>query len=154
MPLEDAMLTQRSIRRVRPDPVDDAIVLRCVELALRAPTGGNGQNWEFIVVKDPAVKARLARENRRAWKLYRRLGAPARRSDRSRSRSCAQPTGTPGTSPKSPRRWCAAVLRDQPRLAAGGRYEPTTRRAVGEVAHLDRYGNRAWGTPRDDGAEL
>jgi len=76
MPLEDAMLTQRSIRRVRPDPVDDAIVLRCVELALRAPTGGNGQNWEFIVVKDPAVKARLARENRRAWKLYRRLGAP------------------------------------------------------------------------------
>jgi nitroreductase len=39
--------------------VDDAIVLRCIELALKAPTGSNGQNWEFIVVKDPEVKQRL-----------------------------------------------------------------------------------------------
>ena len=52
MPLEEAMLTQRAVRRVLPDPVDDAIVLRCIELALKAPTGSNGQNWEFVVVKD------------------------------------------------------------------------------------------------------
>ena len=39
MPLLDAMMTQRAIRRVKPDPVDDAIVLKCIELALRAPTG-------------------------------------------------------------------------------------------------------------------
>ncbi len=51
-PLLDAMMTQRAIRRVKPDPVDDAIVVKCIELALRAPTGSNGQNWEFIVVKD------------------------------------------------------------------------------------------------------
>ncbi|MEI6254437.1 MAG: nitroreductase, partial [Mycobacteriaceae bacterium] len=25
-----------------------------------------------------------------------------------------------------------------------GRYGPTTRRPVGEVVHLDTYGNRAW----------
>ncbi|MGB7109561.1 MAG: nitroreductase family protein, partial [Mycobacterium sp.] len=52
MPLLDAMMTQRAVRRVRPDPVDDAVVLKCIELALRAPTSSNGQNWEFIVVKD------------------------------------------------------------------------------------------------------
>ena len=57
MPLLDAMMTQRAVRRVLPDPVDDAIVLKCIELALRAPTGSNGQNWEFVVVKDRAVKA-------------------------------------------------------------------------------------------------
>jgi nitroreductase len=77
MPLLEAMLTQRTVRRVRPDPVDDRIVLRCVELALEAPTGSNGQNWEFVVVKDPSIKASLAGQYRRAWRIYRGM---ARRS--------------------------------------------------------------------------
>ena len=68
----EAMMTQRAVRRLRPDPVDDALVLRCIELALRAPTGANGQNWEFIVVKDPAVKRKLARRYRQAWNIYYR----------------------------------------------------------------------------------
>lgn len=70
MPLVDAMMTQRAVRRVLPDPVDDAVVLKCIELALRAPTGANGQNWEFIVVKDRRVKERLGRRYRQAWRLY------------------------------------------------------------------------------------
>ena len=70
MPLREAMETQRAIRRLAPDPVDDALVLRLIELALKAPTGSNAQNWEFVVVKDPAVKARLARRNRQAWRIY------------------------------------------------------------------------------------
>jgi nitroreductase len=70
MPLEEAMRTQRAIRRLKPDPVDDAVLLHLIELALKAPTGSNAQNWEFIVVKDPAVKARLARLDRMAWSLY------------------------------------------------------------------------------------
>ena len=69
MPLREAMMTQRAVRRVHPDPVDDAVVLKCIELALRAPTGNNGQNWEFIVVKDNRVKEKLARRYRQAWKL-------------------------------------------------------------------------------------
>jgi nitroreductase len=74
MSLEEAMRTQRAIRRLKPDPVDDALVLRLIELALKAPTGSNAQNWEFIIVKDPAVKAKLARLNRRAFGLYGALG--------------------------------------------------------------------------------
>jgi nitroreductase len=70
MPLLETMMTQRALRRVLPDPVDDAVVLKCIELALRAPTGANGQNWEFIVVKDRRVKEKLARRYRRAWLLY------------------------------------------------------------------------------------
>jgi len=64
MPLEEAMSTQRAIRRFKPDPVDDELVLHLIELALKAPTGGNAQNWEFIIVKDTKVKARLAALNR------------------------------------------------------------------------------------------
>ena len=30
MPLLDAMMTQRAVRRVLPDPVDDAVVLKCI----------------------------------------------------------------------------------------------------------------------------
>ncbi|MCU1450070.1 MAG: nitroreductase [Acidimicrobiales bacterium] len=74
MPLLEAMMTQRAIRRLKPDPVDDAIVVRCIELALRAPTGSNGQNWEFVVVKDRERIGKLARRNRQAWSIYGGLG--------------------------------------------------------------------------------
>jgi nitroreductase len=74
MSLAEAMSTQRAVRRVQPDPVDDCIVLRCLELALEAPTGSNGQNWEFVVVKDRAIKASLAAQYRRAWRIYGGLG--------------------------------------------------------------------------------
>ncbi|TGD83849.1 nitroreductase [Mycolicibacterium sp. CH28] len=74
MPLLEAMLTQRAIRRVKPDPVDDAVVLKCIELALRAPTGSNGQNWEFIVVKDQRVRDQLGKRYRQAWSLYGGIG--------------------------------------------------------------------------------
>ena len=70
MSLEEAMLTQRAIRRLKDDPVDDALVLHLIELALKAPTGSNAQNWEFVVVRDPIVKGKLARLNRGAWRLY------------------------------------------------------------------------------------
>ncbi len=73
MPLADAMMTQRAVRRLLPDPVDDAVILKCIELALRAPTGSNGQNWEFIVVKDRAIKEQFGKRYRQAWALYRPL---------------------------------------------------------------------------------
>jgi len=81
MPLEEAMSTQRAIRRLKPDPVDDALVLHLIELALKAPTGSNAQNWEFIVVKDPTVKAKLGRLNRAAWNLYGGVGRRMARDD-------------------------------------------------------------------------
>ena len=81
MPLVDAIMTQRAIRRLTTDPVDDALVLRLIELATKAPTGSNGQNWEFIVVRDPAVKARLARPNRWALAVYARIGRLVKRND-------------------------------------------------------------------------
>jgi nitroreductase len=77
MPLVDAIMTQRAVRRVHPHPIDDVVVLKCIELALRAPTGANGQNWEFIVVKDPRVKEKLARRYAQAWRVY--YGAVLRR---------------------------------------------------------------------------
>jgi nitroreductase len=81
MPLEEAITTQRAVRRLKTDPVPDALVLRLIELALKAPTGSNAQNWEFVVVRDPAVKAKLARQNARVFRIYGGLGRRANADD-------------------------------------------------------------------------
>jgi nitroreductase len=86
MPLREAMDTQRAIRRLKPDPVDDGVVLRLIDLALRAPTASNAQSWEFIVVRDQKVKKALARLNRQVWRLYSRVGRWSARHDASRRR--------------------------------------------------------------------
>ncbi len=206
MPLEEAMETQRAIRRLKPDPVDDALVLRLIEVALKAPTGSNAQNWEFVVVKDPAVKARLARRNRQAWRLYGGLGRWMSRKEPKMLRlldavqwqadhfeeipviviAClrgprapfppiaatsyygsiypsvqnlllaARAVGLgaalitlPLWSTLSVRRilglpWTVTPCAVIPLGWPIGRYGPTTRRPVGEVVSLDRYGNRAF----------
>jgi nitroreductase len=81
MPLVEAMETQRAVRKVLPDPVDEDLVLRCIELALKAPTGSNGQNWEFVVVTDRAKKAALARRYRQAWSIYGGIGRRITKGD-------------------------------------------------------------------------
>ena len=87
MSLVEAIETQRSIRRLKPDPVDDALVRRLIELALKAPTGGNAQGWEFIIVKDREIKKGLARLNRNAWGVYGSMARWVTRKDPTRQRT-------------------------------------------------------------------
>lgn len=55
----EALYTTRAMRRVRPDPVPPDAQARILDAAIRAPSGGNAQNWRFLLVDDPQVKARL-----------------------------------------------------------------------------------------------
>jgi nitroreductase len=208
MPLEEAMRTQRAIRRIKSDPVDDSLVLHILELAMKAPTGSNAQNWEFIVVKDREVVAKLGRLNRRAINLaaliYQR--SIERRGDEKAQRllkavqwqadhfdeipvvvvACLKgviPPWPPGFTSSAygsiypavqnlllaaRAAGLGAALITAPlwstllaRRALGlpwnvtpcvviplgwplGKYGPTTRRPVGELVSLDRYGNRAF----------
>jgi nitroreductase len=87
MPLREAMETQRAVRRLKPDPVDDDVLLRCIELATKAPTGSNMQNWEWIVVRDAEIKRRLARLYRQSWSVYGRLGRLVSRRDAKANRT-------------------------------------------------------------------
>ncbi|MDP2645839.1 MAG: nitroreductase family protein [Desulfobacterales bacterium] len=52
--------SRRSIRRFKPDPVSDEIIEKILEAARWAMSGANGQPWEFIVVKDPETRNKLA----------------------------------------------------------------------------------------------
>jgi nitroreductase len=206
MPLAEAMTTQRAIRRLKPDPVDDALLRQLIELALKAPTGSNAQNWEFVVVKDRAVIAQLAKANRRAFALYERIGRRRAGADpkwgrlldavRWQADHFEQIPVIVVACLRGPRAWfpafaaasyfgsifpsvqnlllaaravglgaalitlplwstrrarrilglprgvlpCAVVPLGWPL----GKYGPTTRRDVGDVVSIDRYGNRAW----------
>ena len=206
MPLAEAMQTQRAVRRVLPDPVDDAVVLRCVELALRAPTGSNGQNWEFVVIKDPAVKAAFADQYRTAWSGYGGGTLDPRIADAVTWQvdhfeeipvmvlACLADDGRGAPGPDDPPvrhssfygsiypsvqnlllaaravglgaslitlpLWSRSTAQQIVGLPGSvtpvclvpmgwpsGRYGPTTRRPVGDVVHLDRFGNRPWAAP-------
>jgi len=209
MPLVEAMETQRAVRRLLPDPVDDAVVLRCIELALKAPTGSNGQNWEWIVVRDQQVKETLAAQYRRAWSVYGGIGQRMARDDETMRKilkavawqvehftelpvlvvACLRGNRVPllpmppmvessyygsiypsvqnlllaaramglGASLITLPLWSTTVARRAMGLPVSvhpccvvplgwprGRYGPTTRKPVGDVTHLDRYGNQPW----------
>jgi nitroreductase len=54
------LISRRSIRKFRPDPVPDELILKVLDVARYAPSARNSQPWVFIVVKDPEVKRKLA----------------------------------------------------------------------------------------------
>lgn len=60
MELNEALYTTRAMRRVKPDPIPLDVQARILDAAIRAPSGGNTQDWRFLLVDDPDVKARLA----------------------------------------------------------------------------------------------
>ncbi len=59
MDVREALYTTRAMRRVRPDPIPEAVQARILDAAIRAPSGGNAQSWRFLLVDDAAVKAKL-----------------------------------------------------------------------------------------------
>jgi len=52
--------TRRSIRRYRPDAVPDEMVEQLLEAGRWAPSASNRQPWEFIVVRDEAIRRQVA----------------------------------------------------------------------------------------------
>jgi len=63
MTVEEAIHVRRSIRRFGPDaPVAEADLMKILEAGRQAPSGINMQTWVFAVVRDEALKARVAEE--------------------------------------------------------------------------------------------
>jgi nitroreductase len=56
----DAALSRRSIRSYEPSPIAEGDLRELLRLAGRAPSAYNVQPWRFVVVRDEAMKARLA----------------------------------------------------------------------------------------------
>ena len=76
--LFEAIHTARAQRRLRPDPVPEALITRVLDAAIRAPSAGNAQNWHFVVVRE-------ADQRRRVGALYRKASDIAEAVYRARS---------------------------------------------------------------------
>ena len=59
MDIREALYTTRAMRRVKPDPIPEDVQMRILDAAIRAPSGGNNQNWRFMLVDDPAKREQL-----------------------------------------------------------------------------------------------
>ena len=68
--LFEVMRTCRAMRRLRPDPVPEALLVSLIEAAQQAPSGSNQQNGRWLIVRDQTRKDRLAALNRKAVESY------------------------------------------------------------------------------------
>ena len=60
MKVLDVIQKRRSIRKYKEDPIPEKDLMRVLEAARLAPSGKNFQPWKFIIVKDKALKEKLA----------------------------------------------------------------------------------------------
>ena len=59
MDLYEALYTTRAMRRVAPDPIPEEVVRSMLDAAIRAPSGGNTQQWRWLTVTDRETISRL-----------------------------------------------------------------------------------------------
>ncbi len=64
------MSTLRAVRRLRPDPIPDAVLERILQAAAWAPSGGNVQPWRIVVVRSPELKTAVGDLYRPQWASY------------------------------------------------------------------------------------
>ncbi len=91
--LFEAIHSARSLRRLKPDPVPERLITQVLDAAIRAPSGGNAQNWAFLVVRDAALRHALGQVYRRASdiaeKVYAAKGQPPHLTQRQYRRMMA-----------------------------------------------------------------
>ena len=75
--LLDGLMTNRAMRRYSDEPVAEEDIRTCLQAAVQAPSGGNIQPYQFVVVQDPELRAGLAEIYRRGWARYEPAIAPA-----------------------------------------------------------------------------
>ncbi len=68
MDLHEALYTTRAMRRVHPDPVPEEVVRSMLDAAIRAPSGGNSQQWRYLVVTDEDIRRDLGELYRVAFR--------------------------------------------------------------------------------------
>jgi nitroreductase len=66
----EAIMTTRAMRRYSERPVSDADIETCLRAAQQAPSGGNVQPQQYVVVTDPEQKAVVGDLYRRAFDRY------------------------------------------------------------------------------------
>jgi nitroreductase len=66
----EVMYNCRAMRRLKEDPVPDDLLVKLIDAGNQAPSGSNRQSARWIVVRDPQVRAELARLNKVSVDAY------------------------------------------------------------------------------------
>src|SRR5260221_11645062 len=80
------MSRARPIRRFTDEPVDDATLARCLRAATWAPSGANAQEWRFVILRSPELRAVVARAAAQALKVIEPVYGFTRPADHDDSR--------------------------------------------------------------------
>jgi nitroreductase len=70
MELREVMRTTPAVREFTDEPVPDEVLHSVLDAARFAPSGGNRQGWQVVVLKDPEVRARIRDLYVLAWREY------------------------------------------------------------------------------------
>ncbi|MCR3718251.1 MULTISPECIES: nitroreductase family protein [Prauserella salsuginis group] len=63
----DVLHSTPARRYLSPEPIPDEVLWEILDAAVRGPSGGNRQEWGWVVVTDPQVKRRIAPWYRDNW---------------------------------------------------------------------------------------
>ncbi|MFQ6125823.1 MAG: nitroreductase family protein [Candidatus Heimdallarchaeota archaeon] len=61
MDVFEAIRGRRSVRKYQTKEISEELITKLLSTAIMAPSAGNRQAWEFIIVHDPITKTELAR---------------------------------------------------------------------------------------------
>jgi nitroreductase len=81
MDIFEAIYSTRAMRRLKADPVDEELIWKVLDAAIRAPNGGNVQPWAFVVVTDPERKAKIGEWYLDGWEKSYGLRRPDPNAD-------------------------------------------------------------------------
>ena len=66
----EIMYSTRAMRRLKPDPIPEETLKKIIDAGIRAPSGGNMQDWAFILVRETERK-RFIRDY--YWNTWQKL---------------------------------------------------------------------------------
>ncbi len=109
MSLRDAIYGRRAVRNFTPEILKETVIRELLEAAVQAPTAGDEEPWEFVVVQDEKLMALIAegvaeRLARETYEIHlvgesnsiRRLGTPESKAfynSKTLILICAKPKG-------------------------------------------------------------
>ncbi|MDP9236916.1 MAG: nitroreductase family protein [Chloroflexota bacterium] len=83
----DVTNTQRAMRRLKPDSIPEADLWKLLDTAIMAPNGGNLQPWNFVVIRDPEKKRKIAEWYLEGWEKSYGPAREAMTADPARART-------------------------------------------------------------------
>src|SRR5262245_35140965 len=70
----EIIYSTRAMRRLKPDPIPEETLKKIVDAGIRAPSGGNAQEWAFLLVQDSNLKRFIRDYYWNTWQHVRAKG--------------------------------------------------------------------------------